>query len=158
MSLSWLTAGLTMAPNLETLHLVLFCSSQYYSFADPEESIEPTTTSAQPSATDSLRNHIRNVEIRESGRLKRVSQLLPFIKECCDLTSFPNLRTIILHVDSPTPMKFFSESVADFEWRKTEPKSFVSCENKGYCGGHNQRFSEHTFKRYKSATSSTDVY
>jgi hypothetical protein len=143
-SLSWLAAGLKMAPNLEILHLVLFCSSQPFSFTDSDDKMDLELPAFRSTTT-------KPVELSPVN--KRVCRVLPLISELSNHTTFPNLSRIIIHVDvrhGYSTVPFFADNVTAFEieWNKSESRSFVSCENKGYCGGHNSEFSEHTFHRY----------
>jgi hypothetical protein len=77
----WLAAGLAMAPNIEILHFVLFCTRH----------TAGTTPISYPSSTAIL--PYKTV-------MQGVINTIPWIKDCCEASTLPNLLRVVLHVNA----------------------------------------------------------
>ena len=121
-----------MAPNIEILHIVLFCS--------------------QPAARTMPPLYLTNMEmLNDLTVMKRVLKAIPWIKDCCKASTLPNLLRVVLHVDEKHGNKTissFAEKMEGCEWVKSFSRSLVSCSNEDYSGWESH-FSEHIFKIHR---------
>ena len=72
----WLAAGLAMAPNIEILHIVLFCT--------------------QPAVITMPLPYPRTLD--HDAVMYSVFKAIPWIKDCCKAGTLPNLLRIVLHI------------------------------------------------------------
>lgn len=128
-NVSWLAAGLALAPNIEILHIVLFCTRSAI------KSIPvPFLSKVNPLGEDTVK--------------KRVLEVIPLIKDCCQASVLPNLLRVVLHVDARhgnETTKTFMENMEGWRWVRSFSRSLVSCDNTEY-NGWGTHFSEHMFR------------
>jgi hypothetical protein len=120
----WLAVGLAMAPNIEILHIVLFCT--------------------QPAVITMPLPHPRTLD--HDAVMYSVFKAIPWIKDCCKAGTLPNLLRIVLHVDAKHGNETIGrlmENIEGCEWVKSYSRSLVTCVNTDYIGLH---FLEHIFK------------